>query len=88
MGISFSWFQIVFGSVYLVLGLRTKSPWARIWGPFGLWFMLAGAFRLLEGRLPDAVLIAVAVSSFAATGLWFIRTIRASKTHPPDAKHD
>jgi len=75
-----AWFQLVFGGAYFVLGLRSKgSHGTEYFAPLGLWFVLGGVFRLLNGRVPDEVLITLYVLSFAAVGVWFVRVQRAFK---------
>ena len=74
IGIGIAWFQLIFGFVYLVWGLRTKeSPGTRYFAPVGLWWILAASFHFLNGNVPDSPLIALAVVSFAAVGVWAFR---------------
>ena len=53
----------------------------RYFAPIGLLFMLAGAFHLLTGRVPDAPPITLAVFSFVVVGVWGIRIRRTFKAH-------
>jgi hypothetical protein len=43
--------------------------------------MLAAAFHLLIGRVPDTPLITLAVISFVVVGVWGIRIRRTFKAH-------
>jgi hypothetical protein len=45
----------------------------------GAWFVLAGLFHLLADTVPAEVLIPVAGLAFAATAVWFVRSLRASR---------
>jgi hypothetical protein len=90
LGVGVACFQLVFGLAYVVWGLRgnayegnnlTGRLLTRYFAPIGLWFMLGGAFNLLIGRVPDTPLIALAVLSFVAVGVWAIRIRRTFKAH-------
>lgn len=88
LGIGIACFQVVIGLGYVVWGLRGNayqgnSPAGRLatryFAPIGLWFILAAAFHLLIGRVPDTPLITLTVLSFAAVGVWAIRIHRTFK---------
>jgi hypothetical protein len=78
LGTGLAWFQLVFGGVYFVWGLRSKrSPGTQYFAPLGLWFIIGSVCKFLDGLVPDAVLLSLYVLSFAAVGIWFVRTYRA-----------
>jgi hypothetical protein len=90
LSIGVACFELVFGLAYLVWGLRgnayqgnslTGRLLTRYFAPIGLLFMLAGAFHLLTGSVPDAPLITLAVFSFLVVGVWGIRIRRTFKAH-------
>ena len=90
LGTAIACFQLVFGLAYVVWGLRgnayqgnslTGRLLTRYFAPIGLWFMLAAAFHLLIGRVPDTPLITLAVISFVVVGVWGIRIRRTFKAH-------
>jgi hypothetical protein len=81
---------LVFGSAYVVLGLKgnayqgntpTGRLLTRYFAPIGFWFILAAVFHLLAGRVPDTLLITLGVLSFAAVGVWAIRIRRTFRAH-------
>jgi hypothetical protein len=90
LGIGVACFQLVFGLACVVWGLRGNayqgnSPTGRLltryFAPIGIWFILAAAFHLLTGRVPDTPLISLVVLSFLAVGVWALRIHRAFKAH-------
>src|SRR5580704_14647117 len=82
--------HLVFGVACLICGLRGNAYQGntlsgrlltRYFAPVGLWFMLAAAFQLHMGRVPDTPLITLAGLSFVAIGVWGIRIHRTFKAH-------
>jgi Ca2+/H+ antiporter len=90
LGLGIACGQLVFGLACLIWGLRGNAYQGnslsgrlltRYFAPVGLWFMLAAAFQLLMGRVPDTPLITLAGLSFVAIGVWGIRIHRTFKAH-------
>jgi hypothetical protein len=90
LGIGIACCQLVFGLAYLIWSLTGNAYQGnslggrlltRYFAPIGLWFMLAGAFSLLIGRVPDTPLITLGVISFVVVGVWGIRIHRTFKAY-------
>jgi hypothetical protein len=90
LSIAFACFEFVVGTLLLLYGLRgnayegqslTGRLLTRYFAPTGLWFILAAAFHLLNGRVPDTILVTLAAICFVAIGVWGIRIHRTFKAH-------
>jgi hypothetical protein len=90
-------FQLVFGLAYLIWVLGgnayqghnpTGRLATRLFAPIGLWLMLGGAFALLNGRVLDTPLIALAALSFAAIAVWALRIRRTFNAHVREQSGD
>ena len=72
-------FQIIFGLVGLVVGLRTRGGPVESLAPLAAIFLTQGAARFLTGVVTDGILIPVEGALVVAALVWFVRVSRAER---------
>jgi hypothetical protein len=72
-------FQIIFGLVGLVVGLRTRGGPVGSLAPLAAIFLIQGAARFLTGVVAEGILISVEGALVVAALVWFVRVSRAER---------
>ena len=71
-----AWFQLVFGSICFVRGLRGAT---RYLAPMGLMWLFTAVVHFLDGHVSDTLVLTVSVPCFVGVGVWWWRKHRAHK---------